>query len=110
MMVVSAGTADILGGIRMRHGANRFGNILQDSQIISRLQGEILSNLGMSEVPTASADDIPEQAREVLIQEAEAQTRQTGRTDDGAHFMAENSNVLLIANKGRQYIVTLRSS
>lgn len=88
-------------GNRVRHTeTDSDPNNLSDNELLSRVQSEILSNLGLNEAPRISSV-IPEEARQVLIQDAELEE------DQDKHFMEDQSNVLLLARKGTQTIAHL---
>ena len=88
-------------GNRVRHTeTDSDPNNLSDNELLSRVQSEILSNLGLNEAPRISSV-IPEEARQVLIQDAELEE------DQDKHFMEDQSNVLLLARKGTQTLAHL---
>lgn len=87
-----------------RNTASR--DILHDSTLLARVQSDILSSLGMSDPPNISAQEtIPDYARQLALQQVVSNTDSTSEEDSGshdeAHFMAENSNLLLVAQKGK---------
>lgn len=84
-----------ISGNRLRHNTEAASNTLSDNDLLSHIQSDILSSLGMNEAPRISADIIPEEARQVLIQDAQLESN----TDK--HFMEDQSSVLLLARKGR---------
>lgn len=60
----------------------------------------------MSDPPNISAQEtIPDYARQLALQQVVSNTDSTSEEDSGshdeAHFMAENSNLLLVAQKGK---------
>lgn len=84
---------------RIRHSSGQEedtdSNVFSDSNILARLQTDILNNLGMSELPTPTNQlPVPDYARQLALEEASSDQPET-------HFMEKSSHLLLIAKKGK---------
>lgn len=88
---------------RDNEDTNSSSNTMSDSRLLARLQSDILSSLGMTELPNANRQRLaPEYARQLARQQAVADG-----LEEAEHFMERSSSLLLIANKGRFVAVIL---
>ena len=86
---------------RIRHGLSSHSkdasNAFSDSNVLARLQSDILSNLGMRDIPASGQIPVPDYARQLALEQAAASNQPP---EGEEHFMEGSTKLLLIAQKG----------